>query len=226
MGLAKSLTKRWDRLVVGSRPHLCWNVQEARVARWYRSSGNEQLFRDLALDSDSLVVDVGGYQGDWSAEIVDRYGPSVHILEPVPHFVDQLQERFSGNSKVEVHPFALGAEDGSAEISLQADGSSMHRIEGDLVTIEIKRGSDFLRQFESRGIDLLKLNIEGSEYALLDNLIDQDVMKHVRTLQVQFHDFVPRAREEMQRIQSLLSQTHEPDFQFEFIWESWRQRSA
>jgi hypothetical protein len=70
----------------------------------------------------------------------------------------------------------------------------------------------------------MKVNIEGGEYDLLDHLIESGLIQRVRWLQVQFHDFVPNAAERMRAIQDRLRATHEPEWQHEFVWESWRRK--
>lgn len=226
MNLVRRAINRWNTFAADRCPRLCGNVQVIRVAAWNRSGGNEQLFSDLDLGAGSLVVDVGGYRGDWSAEIFARYAPTIHVLEPVPDFVCHLRRRFSRNPKIEVHPIALGATTDRTEIFVQADGSSVHRQGGGAIAIDVIRASEFLRPLARNGIDLLKLNIEGAEFDVLTDLADSGLIERVRTLQVQFHDFVPEAARKMKDLQDRLSKTHRPRFAFEFVWEMWSRDAA
>ena len=58
--------------------------------------------------------------------------------------------------------------------------------------------------------------------SLLEHLIDIGAVGQIRDLQIQFHDFVPEAKKRMAEIRSALSRTHEPTYQYEFVWENWR----
>jgi hypothetical protein len=61
--------------------------------------------------------------------------------------------------------------------------------------------------FES-GVDrvnLLKINVEGAEYDILDKLIETGYIKNVDNIQVQFHNFVPNAEDRRQKIQTELA---------------------
>src|SRR5919205_223063 len=49
--------------------------------------------------------------------------------------------------------------------------------------------------------EMMKINIEGGEYDLLEHLIDSGFVKNIKDIQVQFHDFVPDAEPRMSRIQ-------------------------
>ena len=46
---------------------------------------------------------------------------------------------------------------------------------------------------------LMKINIEGGEYDLLEELLDENMIKQIVNLQVQFHDFVERSDERMKK---------------------------
>ena len=68
-------------------------------------------------------------------------------------------------------------------------------------------------------IDLMKINIEGGEYDLLDHLIDTGFVKNIRNIQVQFHDFVPDAVKRMSSIHGKLMRPHETTYQYLFVWK-------
>ena len=68
-------------------------------------------------------------------------------------------------------------------------------------------------------IALAKINIEGGEYELLEHLIEKNLIKQIRNIQVQFHeDVIPNASRRMAEIHSALAQTHRITFQEKFVW--------
>ena len=71
-------------------------------------------------------------------------------------------------------------------------------------------------------IDLMKINIEGGEYDLLEHLIKTGWIDKIINIQVQFHDFVENAEARMLAIQNDLAKTHELTYQYKFVWENWR----
>ena len=81
---------------------------------------------------------------------------------------------------------------------------------------------DWCERHDVGEVALMKINIEGSEYPLLEHIIDTGLIKHVREFQIQFHDFVPDARARMQEIQRRLMATHRPTWQYRYIWENWK----
>lgn len=198
--------------------------QERRVRAWYAEGGPRRQL-EYALDERSLVLDLGGYEGQWTSDVVARYGCRVHVFEPVPEFARAIAKRFAQNPRVSVHDFGLGARTETIRMSLAADGTSALRVIG-TQTVEgrIERAADWFAGENVTRVDLMKVNIEGGEYALLEHLLDAGLISRIGNLQVQFHDFVPDARARMDAIRQRLTRTHEPEWQFEFVWESWRLR--
>jgi hypothetical protein len=67
---------------------------ERRVRAWRAAGGPARQF-EYALDEHSLVLDLGGYEGQWTSDIVARYGCRVHVFEPVPEFAAAIAKRFA-----------------------------------------------------------------------------------------------------------------------------------
>jgi FkbM family methyltransferase len=173
-----------------------------------------------------VVIDLGGYQGQWASDLYARYRPKVYVFEPVPHFAELIRERFRGNGEIHLVQAAAGAADGRMEISVAADASSAFGHSHAMVEVRVL---DFVAWWRSEGfaeIALLKINIEGGEYALLEHLIDTGAIRQVRDIQVQFHNFVPNAEAWMLAIQEKLARTHQRTYEFKFVWENWRRLAA
>ena len=74
---------------------------------FYRHGGNELLY-DVPVTTDSLVIDAGGYEGEWTATMIARYGCRSEVFEPVPSYADHCKRLFGRNTLVHVHAAALG----------------------------------------------------------------------------------------------------------------------
>ena len=98
--------------------------------RWFKDNGDSTLRVDYPLSENSIVFDVGGYMGEWSLKIAERYNPYIYVFEPVPEFYSIIVERFRGNPKVSVYNFGLSNIDMIAKMSVSRDASSLY-IEGD-----------------------------------------------------------------------------------------------
>lgn len=198
--------------------------KKTRVAQWFADKGDETLRLDYELDENSLIFDLGGYKGQWASDIYAMYCCRIHIFEPVQEFAQEIKKRFRKNSKISVHQCGLGSKNEVVEISVNGTSSSIFKPGNDRVEARLARASDFMDENDVRVIDLMKINIEGGEYDLLEHLTNLGYVERIKNIQVQFHDFVADAERRMQRIQMSLSQTHYLTYQYPFVWENWKQR--
>jgi FkbM family methyltransferase len=196
--------------------------QEKRLIQWFRDNGDKTLRLNYDLDENSLVFDIGGYEGQWASDIFSKYCCTIHIFEPVAEFADKIERRFSRNKRIFVHKFGLSNQSKQTSILLAQDGSSLFKQGKERVEVALVRAEDFMRKSDIQNIDLMKINIEGGEYDLLEHLIDTGFVKHIKNIQVQFHDFIPNAEQRMRRIQERLQQTHSLTYQYPFVWENWK----
>lgn len=191
------------------------------LSPWVFINGDRTLRFHYHLGPESTVVDVGGFEGNWTADIYDLYACKVYCFEPVKAFADKITQRFSHNPRIFVYSVALGGSDRTEKISVIGDRSSTIVDDPSSSQIKVVDTVQFFHDHNIKHIDLIKINIEGGEYELLDNLIEGNYIKNISNIQVQFHNFLPTAKERMGKIQSILSKTHELTFQFPFVWENW-----
>jgi FkbM family methyltransferase len=177
------------------------------------------------LNENSVVFDVGGYEGNWTSDVYSMYNCKIYIFEPVPDFADKIKKRFARNKNIFVNGFGLSDKTQTAEIALSSDSSStINKNSEKKAQISLVDVMEFINQNKIPKIDLIKINIEGGEYALLNRLIDSDYIKNIDNILVQFHDFFPGAKAEMEKIRNSLAATHEPVYQYEFVWEFWKRK--
>lgn len=194
------------------------------VDQWSKDRGDETLRLNYDLDEHSMVFDLGGYEGQWASDIFSRYGSTIHIFEPVADFAKKTEQRFRGNKKIFVHDFGLAKADGSANISVNGTDSSLYKKGQELVPSRFVEAIEFMHNNNIKKIDLMKINIEGGEYDLLEHLVETGFVRNIDNIQVQFHDFVPKAQQRMAMIQENLQKTHSLTYQYLFVWENWRRK--
>jgi FkbM family methyltransferase len=200
--------------------------QERRVRPWFAANGDKTLRLEYDLNADSVVFDVGGYEGQWASDIFGRYGCTIHVFEPIPAFADSIRRRFSHNPRIYVHSFGLAAAPRVATMYEAADSSSLFQQSRKNVEVKLAGIAEFLEEQGLGRIDLMKINIEGGEYELLEFMIERALTGRVHDLQIQFHDFVDDAQHRMNTIQQHLARTHYQTYAYEFVWENWRLKPA
>lgn len=202
--------------------NLTYTDPREETKRRYLEEEKQQALRlRYDLGPQSLVVDVGGYEGQWASDIYGMYRCRVEVFEPIPEFAERIRQRFKQNPDIRVHEAGLGPRSEDVAFSLQADGTSQFRAGGGTCMVRMKSIEDAFKDYP-QDIDLMKINIEGGEYDLLESMIAHGLVKRVKNLQIQFHDHMPKAKERMEAIQNELAKTHKTTYQFPFVWENWQ----
>ena len=200
------------------------SIQYVRTKKWRRLSDAESLRFDYPLQSDSIVFDLGGYKGEWSEAISKLYSCRIFIFEPMKKYYDNILAKLGNKDSIEIFNFGLADADGTNSLSVDEESSSIFGT-GPSEEIVLTQANKFIIDHKVDFIDLIKINIEGAEYDLLDHLIEEGLTSKMRNIQIQFHDFVPNALNRMVLIQNLLSKTHELTYQELFVWENWKLKS-
>lgn len=188
----------------------------------YVLAGGEALRYRFQLDRNSLVMDLGGYKGHFVLEILKQHECRIWVFEAMPEFSARLSRRLGRIPGVRVFAFGLAGTDQTVQLTVDEDASSAYEA-GKARSIRVKLRSilGFLASARPHQIDLMKVNIEGGEFELLERLSVSPWMSKVRRLQVQFHPFVPGALGRMKAIHARLEATHRMEWGFPMVWESW-----
>ena len=142
-----------------------------------------------------LIFDVGANIGVASLVLAQIPGATVVAFEPVPANAERLRENLARNAvdNVEVVPKAMAAHDGTARFRVVADENVGGQIwdgrgpEADLVTVETISLSSALEPYPGRELALMKVDCEGGEYAIVQQL-DAPLAARIRALTFEVHD--------------------------------------
>jgi FkbM family methyltransferase len=174
---------------------------------------------DYQLAPDDVVLDVGGYLGDWTAAL-NHPGPTF-IFEPVPEFASILRKRFDTHSNITVMNTALSDRSGPAHVVVSDDGSYMADMGETANKLDVV---GFFRIFVRDTVALVSINIEGHEYTLVPRIIESGLINKIDRIQIQFHENVPNAYSQRDAIREKLVLTHVETYCHPFVWESWTKR--
>lgn len=197
-------------------------------SRFLQAGGDNQFLFNFDLNQDSVVFDIGSYDGEYFQEISRRYSCYIHAFEPVPSFYN-YSTRFLPNKieerdlyKVVINNFALGKVDETFPITLSNNASSAFIKGGEQVNCSKISFANYVQTKNVGRIDLLKVNCEGGEYELLETIIEHDWLSKIDNIIIQFHLIPEIPVEARQTIVDKLAETHDVVFSFPFIWEGWK----
>jgi FkbM family methyltransferase len=195
------------------------------VKKWFNDKGDVYKRLDYPeLNEDSIIFDVGGYLGTFTESIYTRYRSNIYLFEPVNEFHQACDFKFSHISKIKSYKFGLTNTNKPSKIYILNDATSTTSMEDSVLEIiEMRDVIDVIKQLNIESIDLIKINIEGEEYNLLERLIsDGDIINKIKNIQVQYHTFIPDAEERREKINNFLQNTHECTWKYDWVWENWK----
>lgn len=152
------------------------------------------------LAADSVVYSLGvGDDIDFDLAIIEKHGVAVHAFDPTPSSVRLIKER-NLPQRFRFHPWAVTANDGTLTFypRLRKDGTKsdvMYTMVAEQETaddgIEVPAYSlpTIAGRLGHERIDLMKMDIEGAEYEVLDGLLASSIKP--RQLLVEFHHRFP-----------------------------------
>jgi FkbM family methyltransferase len=158
-----------------------------------------------------LVVDLGMNAGEFSREIVRRY-PNARVVAAEANPDLALASRYSANLRC--YHYAIASENGPVTFGVDRVNSTASSLDltsdhSETITVEGVKFPELLRRAEIDGevIDMLKIDIEGSELDLFERTEDR-VLSNVRQISVEFHAFInpdhePRIAKILRRMTSL-----------------------
>lgn len=188
-------------------------LNEQSQSLW-QSQHLEHLRYEYDLSPDDIVIDIGAYRGEWAEQILERYGCKLVVVEPTDNITQHMA--FAGT---EVINKAAWLFDGR----LRFGGAYYYTsaFEDPVTEYECFDVNSLLRRFDE--IALVKMNIEGAEYDLLEHIYRGGLMPRIRDLQVQFH--LIEGEDSLLRyevVSELLLETHSPTWRYMHCWENWR----
>lgn len=178
----------------------------------------EELRLEYPLTQDSLVLDVGAHRGTFTAAIRQKYQCKVIAYEPIERDAALLTERFKYDSNIIVRPYGLADQDTIAIFGLDGDMSGLYASTRERTKVTLK---DVSTEIGNLHITLMKLNIEGGEYAVLERLLHTGQIAQVDHIQVQFHCLREDHEPRHDAIRNTLTTTHSCTWRVPWTWESW-----
>ena len=148
------------------------------------------------LDEDSIVYSLGvGDDIGFDLDVIDRLGVEVFAFDPTPSSISMLDGE-SLPAKFHFHPWAVTAADGTLDFypRLRKDGTKSDvmftmvpepETVDDVIRVPAYSLATIVGKLGHERIDLMKMDIEGAEYEVLEGLIASPVQP--RQLLVEFH---------------------------------------
>lgn len=160
-----------------------------------------------------IVYGVGaGEDISWDIGMLERYGATVVIIDPTEkakrHVESVLTTKSYGSNTIRFLPEGLSDQMGEITFALPANPDHVSMRSVDLadpnmlqrtVSAPVRRLQDFMDELQHQYLDILKIDIEGAEYDVLEALLKEDYLPFTQLL-VEYHDRFLRDRSRHDRV--------------------------
>jgi FkbM family methyltransferase len=168
------------------------------LVRFGSASGGWFVPEDL-LGSQSVCYLVGvGEDITFDLALIDRFKCSVHAFDPTPRASEHVKREAEGLSRFAFYPYGLWHSDSRLKFYAPSNPEHVsHSVVNlqkttDYFEAEVRSLESIMRSLGHSRVDLLKIDIEGAEYAVLTDVLDKKLP--VRVICVEFDQPAPLLR--------------------------------
>lgn len=189
------------------------------------------------MDSNTIVYSCGvGDDISFDLDVINKYGVTIHAFDPTPRSIEWVASQAIPRS-FSMHAYGIAARDGTLAFNPPIDPSHISYTVLDrpatapsAIEVDVKRIASIAKELGTNRIDVLKMDIEGAEYEVIDDLAQTDIRPG--QILIEFHHRFPgvgakKTRAAIDTIRSmgyLLYAVSETNEEFSFIhkneWES------
>jgi len=199
--------------------------EEQKAALWTFPQRNRIV---AALSDKTYVVEAALQSGSLiTARIAAKLKRELWAVPgPITSRTSCGTNKLIADKKAKIYPYGVGSKNTTANLSNGGMGSSTYASSPGYAftkkfAIEIRDIADVVNELSLEAIDLFKVNIEGGEYDLIPHMVKTGIINKCKIIRIQFHDWIPNAFAMRKKIVSDLSKTHDVEWSYPFVWESW-----
>lgn len=180
------------------------------------------------INNDSVIISAGlGEDLSFDVELIKNYNCKIIGIDPTPKSIKYV-ESLNINNLI-LLKCALSHSSGFITFNLPKDekniSGSLEKIDSErTIEVESKSLSKICKELSLEKIDILKMDIEGAEYAVIDNILNSNILP--KQILVEFHHFFDSIDNQKTKksINSLLScgynLFHIEDYNYCFIYKT------
>lgn len=159
----------------------------------------EYRIADEAIKNAETIVDIGAHKG-FFALYCTALNPKAIIfcVEPEKNNIAALKNNKKTNNLKNVTPVEAAISDHTGDANLVVTADSHNHYLDDIAEpgdsmqkTETYKFSDFLTEYKIKIVSLLKMDIEGGEYAVFDG-IEADNFAKIKNIVMEYHNFPDR----------------------------------
>ena len=159
-------------------------------------SYDEWEFSPNYLGNDAIVYSLGvGDSIEFDLKIIDYYKALVFAFDPTPYAIEWLNKQIIPE-RLKFYPWAVSGKDGEFSMTQRVNHKGQkseimwtellsHEHSDKIITVPSLTISSIMKELSHQKIDLMKVDVEGTEYEIIDHLIQYNIKP--KQLLVEFH---------------------------------------
>ena len=153
----------------------------------------DKVYDILDMDNCKTVLDIGANVGLWTKYILSRNAKKVFSFEPNKKAIEHLKFTLKDEKNATIIEKAVYKENGTLQFFIDDNNSltssllseSGHKPSYDVSAITL---GEALNLTGEENIDLVKIDIEGAEFDIIENL-SSNVFARINSFLIEYHDF-------------------------------------
>ena len=185
------------------------------------------------IDNHSIVYSFGvGEDATFDTALIEKFGLTVHAFDPTPKSIEWVKSQGFSNHFV-MHEYGIAAFDGTVSFNPPENPDHIsHTLlnrpatKEQAISVQVKQISSIMEALGHERIGILKMDIEGAEYDVIDDISQSDIRP--QQILVEFHHRFPgismkKTKEAIERLKLMgyrLFSVSDTNEEFGFIHES------
>lgn len=163
---------------------------EEKVLKYHGTNYGGWAVDPSLISKEDIVYSFGvGKDISFDLDLIKHYHTRVHAFDPTPRCLDWLKTQ-KLPEEFQFHPYGLSNFDGISYFKLppKAEYVSFSEVKeksSDSIELEVKKLTTIMRELGHSKVDLLKMDIEGSEYGVLEDILTSGLKP--KMILIEFH---------------------------------------
>ena len=157
----------------------------------FGSKNSAWTVRKDSINERSIIYSFGvGNDISFDLALIERFGSTIHAFDPTPKSIQWVKDQ-KLPEKFIFHEIGLAAYNGTANFILPKNPAHVSATilktpdSNEFFIADVKRLKSIMCELSHCQIDILKMDIEGAEYNVIDDIIASDVI--IKQILIEFH---------------------------------------